>query len=121
MLIKVCYSGVNYKDSLAAIPDGKIVTSYPFVPGIDLAGIVVSSDDARFKEGDKVIATSYGIGVSALAVIAGWRIPADWIVPLPEGLTLKEAMTIGTAGFTAALSVQRLEENHAAPEKGRCW
>ncbi|TJZ68637.1 acryloyl-CoA reductase [Bacillus amyloliquefaciens] len=120
VLIKVCYSGVNYKDSLAAIPDGKIVTSYPFVPGIDLAGIVVSSDDARFKEGDRVIATSYGIGVSRFGGYSGMaRIPADWIVPLPEGLTLKEAMTIGTAGFTAALSVQRLEENHAAPEKGK--
>lgn len=78
VLIKVCYSGVNYKDSLVAIPDGKIVTSYPFVPGIDLAGIVVSSDDARFKEGDKVIATSYGIGVSRFGGYSGMaRIPAD--------------------------------------------
>ncbi|KXZ17461.1 acryloyl-CoA reductase [Bacillus nakamurai] len=120
VLIKVCYSGVNYKDSLAAIPDGNIVTSYPFVPGIDLAGIVISSEDSRFKKGDKVIATSYGIGVSHFGGYSDFaRIPADWIVPLPEGLTLKEAMIIGTAGFTAALSVQRLEENHVTPEKGK--
>ncbi|WP_100489301.1 NADPH:quinone oxidoreductase family protein [Sporolactobacillus pectinivorans] len=120
VLIRVCYSGVNYKDSLAAIPDGHIVTSYPFVPGIDLAGIVLSSEDSRFREGDKVIATSYGIGVSHFGGYSELaRIPADWIVPLPEGLSLREAMIIGTAGFTAALSVQRLEENHVTPGKGK--
>ncbi|MGE7925475.1 NADPH:quinone oxidoreductase family protein [Viridibacillus arvi] len=120
VLIKVSYSSINYKDSLATIPNGNIVNTYPFVPGIDLAGIVVSSNDPRFQEGDEVIATSYEIGVSHFGGYSEYaRIPANWIVPLPKGLTLKEAMVIGTAGFTAALSVLRLEENSVSPEKGK--
>jgi acrylyl-CoA reductase (NADPH) len=120
VLIRVHYSSVNYKDSLASIPTGNIVTRYPFVPGIDLAGVVVSSSDARFQEGDEVIATSYEIGVSHFGGYSEFaRIPAKWIVPLPTGLSLKEAMVIGTAGFTAALSVQRLEENNVTPDKGK--
>ncbi|AXN38526.1 NADPH:quinone oxidoreductase family protein [Peribacillus butanolivorans] len=119
VLIRVHYSGVNYKDSLASIPNGNIVTNYPIVPGIDLAGVVVSSENPRFKEGDEVIATSYGIGVSQSGGYSEFaRVPAEWIVPLPEGLTLKEAMVIGTAGFTAALSVLRLEENNLTPDQG---
>lgn len=119
VLIEVAYSSVNYKDGLAAIPDGKIVSTYPFVPGIDLAGTVVSSEDDRFKEGDQVIATSYEIGVTHYGGFCEYaRIPADWIVPLPEGLTLKEAMTFGTAGFTAALSVQYLQDHGVKPEDG---
>ncbi|SDN33447.1 acryloyl-CoA reductase [Bacillus sp. OK048] len=120
VLIKVAYSSINYKDGLASIPEGKIVRSYPFVPGIDLAGVVVSSEDPRFVEGDNVIATSYEIGVSHFGGFSEYaRIPADWILPLPENLSLKEAMVYGTAGFTAALSVQRLEENGLTPEKGK--
>lgn len=89
-LIKVAYSSVNYKDGLASIPNGKIVKSYPFIPGIDLAGTVVESSDPRFKEGDEVIATSYEIGVTHYGGFSEYaRIPADWIVPLPEGLTLE--------------------------------
>lgn len=120
VVIKVAYSSINYKDGLASIPEGKIVRSYPFVPGIDLAGVVVSSDAPRYKEGDQVIATSYEIGVSHYGGYSEYaRIPADWIIPLPENLTLKEAMIYGTAGLTAALSVQRLEENGLSPEKGK--
>lgn len=120
VVIKVQYSGINYKDGLASIPNGKIVRSYPHIPGIDLAGVVVSSEDSRFKEGDRVIATSYEIGVSHSGGYSEYaRIPADWIVPLPEGLSLKEAMIIGTAGFTAALSIERLEENGLRKEQGQ--
>lgn len=119
VLIRVHYSGVNYKDSLASIANGNIVTSYPFVPGIDLAGVVVSSDSPDFKEGDLVIATSYDIGVSHFGGYSEYaRVRSEWVVPLPENLTLKEAMIIGTAGFTAALSVHRLEENHTSPANG---
>lgn len=120
VVIKVLYSSVNYKDGLASTPNGKIVRSYPFVPGIDLAGVVIESKDSRFHEGDEVIATSYEIGVSHFGGYSELaKIPGDWIVPLPEGLTLKEAMVYGTAGFTAALSVHRLEENGLTPEKGK--
>lgn len=120
VLIKVSYSSINFKDGLASIPNGKIVKSYPFIPGIDLAGVVVSSNDSRFSEGDEVIATSYEIGVSHFGGYSEYaRIPGDWIVPLPKGLTLKEAMIYGTAGFTAALSIHRLEENGLTPEKGK--
>lgn len=112
VLIKVHYSGINYKDGLAGDPNGKIVTRYPFIPGIDLAGEVEQSNDDRYKKGDKVIATSYEIGVSQFGGLSEYAsVPAEWVVPLPDGLTLKESMILGTAGFTAALSIQRLEEN----------
>lgn len=117
--IRTAYSSVNYKDGLASIPNGNIVTTYPFVPGIDLAGTVVSSTDSRFKEGDEVIATSYEIGVTHYGGFSEYaRVKSDWVVPLPKGLSLKEAMAYGTAGFTAALSVQRLEEQGVRPESG---
>lgn len=120
VLIRVHYSGINYKDSLATLPDSNIVKDYPMVPGIDLAGTVVSSENPAYKEGDEVIATSYEIGVSHFGGYSEYaRIPSEWIVPLPDGLSLKEAMIMGTAGFTAALSVQRLEENNITPEKGK--
>lgn len=118
--IKVAYSSVNYKDGLASIPDGKIVNNYPQVPGIDLAGTVVESNNDYYKEGDQVIATSYDIGVSHFGGYSEYaRIPAKWIVPLPEGLSLKEAMVYGTAGFTAALSIHRLEQNGITPQSGQ--
>jgi len=117
--IKTAYSSVNYKDGLACIPNGKIVSTYPFVPGIDLAGTVVASTDPRSKEGDEVIATSYEIGVAHFGGFSEYaRVKADWVVPLPKGLTLKEAMAYGTAGFTAALSIQKLEEHGLRPENG---
>ncbi|MFD1021091.1 NADPH:quinone oxidoreductase family protein [Thalassobacillus hwangdonensis] len=117
--IRVHYSSVNYKDGLASIPDGKIVQSYPFVPGIDLAGTIVTSNDSRYSEGDPVIVTSYELGVSHYGGYSEYaRVPGDWVVPLPEGLSFKEAMVFGTAGFTAALSVHQLEQNGTTPEDG---
>src|SRR5699024_11183205 len=97
----VHYSSVNYKDGLAAIPDGNIVRNYPHVPGIDLAGVVEDSDHPDFKVGDKVIATSYVIGVSHNGGFSEYaRVSSDWVLPSPDGLSLKEAMIYGTAGFT---------------------
>jgi acrylyl-CoA reductase (NADPH) len=116
--VKVAYSSVNFKDGLVSILN-KMVTSYPLIPGIDLSGTVLESTDSRFKAGDPVIVTSYGLGVTrhgGFSEVA--RVPAEWVVPLPEGLTLREAMILGTAGFTAALSVQRLEDNGVKPENG---
>jgi putative YhdH/YhfP family quinone oxidoreductase len=119
VLVKVAYSSVNYKDGLATIPSGNIVRKYPFVPGIDLSGTVVESSDARFKEGDEVIVTSYDLGVSHFGGFSEYaRVKADWIVPLPKGLSLKEAMAYGTAGFTAALALHQLEKNGLKTSNG---
>ena len=117
--IRVAYSSVNYKDALAATGKGKIIRRFPCVGGIDMAGTVVASSDARFSPGDPVIATSFDIGVAhhgGYAELA--RVPGDWVVPLPAGLSLFEAMALGTAGFTAALGIVRMEENGLRPEKG---
>src|SRR2546421_5813146 len=119
VLVKVAYSSVNYKDGLASIPEGKIVRSYPFVPGVDLAGVVVESSDPRFKPGDEVIAPSYALGVSHGGGFSEYaRVKADWMVPLPAGLTLKEAMALGTAGFTAGLAVHKLAYNGLRSQNG---
>lgn len=117
--VKVAYSSVNYKDGLATVSKSKVVPQYPIVPGIDLAGTVVDSSNERYEEGDQVIVTSYELGVSHDGGFSEYaRVNSDWIVPLPEGMTLKEAMTFGTAGFTAALSVHKLEQNGLTPEDG---
>lgn len=119
VLVKVACSGVNYKDGLASISEGKIVRTYPFVPGIDLAGVIEESSDARFHMGDEVIVTSYDLGVSHYGGFSEYaRVKADWVVPKPSGLTLTEAMALGTAGFTAALAVHQLEKNGLRPENG---
>lgn len=119
VLIKVAYSGINYKDGLAGKAGGNIVREYPLILGIDAAGTVVSSNDPRFAEGDEVIATSFELGVSRDGGLSEYAsVPGDWLVPLPQNLSLKEAMVYGTAGFTAALSVHRLEQNGLSPEKG---
>lgn len=116
--IAVAYSSVNFKDGLVAI-HGKLVKSFPIIPGIDLAGYVVDSSDNRFKPGDEVIVTSYRLGTEHHGGFSERaRVPADWVVPLPKGLSLKEAMILGTAGFTAALSIMRLESNGLKPEQG---
>lgn len=119
VLIEVAYSGVNYKDGLASTSDGRIVRSYPFVPGIDLSGVVAESSDPRFKAGDEVLATSYEIGVSHYGGFSELaRVKADWVVPLPAGLTLRDAMVLGTAGFTAALAIHQLERMGLSPQHG---
>lgn len=117
--IRVAYSSINYKDALAATGSGKIIRRFPCVGGIDLSGVVIESGDPRFKAGDPVIATSFDIGVAhhgGYAEVA--RVPGDWVVPLPAGLSLYEAMALGTAGFTAALGIVRMEENGLTPAKG---
>ena len=117
--IRVHYSSINYKDALAALGAGKIIRRFPCVGGIDLCGEVVDSADARFKPGDKVIATSFDIGVAHHGGYAEYaRVPAGWVVPLPAGLDLFEAMALGTAGFTAALGIVRMEDNGLAPANG---
>lgn len=119
MTVRVAYSSVNYKDGLASVPDGRVVSTYPLVPGVDLAGTVESSEDARFTVGDEVLATGYELGVSHFGGFAQYaRLPAEWLVKLPAGLSPREAMALGTAGFTAALSIQRLEHNGLRPENG---
>lgn len=118
VIIRVAYSSVNFKDGIVAIQN-QFVESYPLVPGIDLAGTILESTVERFKTGDKVIVTSYQLGTGhfgGFSEVA--RVPAEWVVPLPNGLSLKEAMVLGTAGFTAALSVHRLEENGLEPSQG---
>ena len=117
--IRVHYSSINYKDALAATGAGKIIRRFPCVGGIDLCGEVVNSADARFKPGDKVIATSFDIGVAHHGGYAEYaRVPAGWVVALPAGLDLFEAMALGTAGFTAALGIVRMEDNGLAPANG---
>jgi acrylyl-CoA reductase (NADPH) len=120
VLVAVEWSSVNYKDGLAVSPNGRVARLSPLVPGIDLAGTVVESDDDAVKPGDQVLAHGYDLGVAHHGGYAEYaRVPADWIVALPAGLTTREAMIIGTAGFTAAASVLALQERHLTPADGR--
>ena len=114
--VSVEYSTVNYKDGLCIGPGGGLVRKYPHVPGIDFAGTVEASDDDRYKSGDKVVLTGWRVGE------AHWggysqkaRVKADWLVPLPEGLDTRQAMAVGTAGFTAMLAVMALEDHGIKP------
>jgi acrylyl-CoA reductase (NADPH) len=117
--VRVDWSSINYKDALATIPKGQVAQISPLVPGIDLAGEVVESSDASVATGSEVLATGYDIGV---AHHGGWaryaRLPAAWVVPLPDGLTARQAMTLGTAGFTAGLSIHALEAHGVGPDAG---
>jgi acrylyl-CoA reductase (NADPH) len=114
--IAVSYSTVNYKDGLAITGKGGIVRNYPHVPGIDLVGTVEQSDDARYKPGDKVIVTGWRVGEMHWGGYAQKaRMKADWVVPLPNGLSEKQAMAVGTAGFTAMIAVMALEEHGLKP------
>ncbi len=119
VVVRVAWSGINYKDALAVTGKGRILKGYPKVPGIDLAGVVASSTDARYRPGDQVLVTGCNIGEALDGGYAEFaRVPASILVPLPAGLTMREAMAIGTAGFTAALALRRLLENHQSPEMG---
>ena len=111
VLIKVHYSGINYKDALAAQDHNAIVKEYPMVPGIDLAGTIEETNAPGFEVGDKVIATSYDLGVSHYGGFSEYaRVKSEWVIELPEGLTLEEAMIYGTAGYTAGLAIEKLEK-----------
>ena len=117
--VRVEYSTVNYKDGLAITGKGPVVRKFPLHAGIDFAGVVEASDDARFKPGERVLLNGWGVGESHSGGLAQKaRVKADWLVPLPAGLTTKQAMAIGTAGYTAMLSVMALERHGVRPESG---
>lgn len=117
--VAVEYSTVNYKDGLCLGSGGGLVKHYPHVPGIDLAGTVEASDDARYKAGDRVVLTGWRVGeVHWGGYARKARVKADWLVPLPEGLTTRQAMAVGTAGFTAMLAVTALEDHGLSPASG---
>lgn len=117
--VRVEWSGVNYKDGLATRSDGKVARISPLIPGIDLAGEVVASTDPAFAVGSQVLANGYELGVSRHGGYAEYqRLPAGWVVPLPDGLSSREAMAIGTAGFTAAMAVAALERHGLTPSAG---
>ena len=117
--IRVGWSSVNYKDGLATRPDGRVARINPIIPGIDLAGEVVFSSDPAFAVGDAVLAHGYDLGVARHGGYTEYqRVPAGWVVPLAPGLTAREAMAIGTAGFTAAMSVVALEDRGLSPDAG---
>ena len=117
--VAVEYSTLNYKDGLCIGPGGGLVRSYPHVPGIDFAGRVLVSDDARYKPGDRVVLTGWRVGEAHWGGYATRaRVKADWLVPLPDVVTTKQAMAVGTAGFTSMLAVMALEEHGLTPAKG---
>lgn len=119
VLVAVEYSSLNYKDGLAITGKGKIIKDFPMVPGVDLSGTVISSQDVRYKVGDKIVSTGWGVGENhwgGMSQLA--RLKADWLVPLPIGLSSKQTMMIGTAGFTAMLCVQALIDASINPDAG---
>lgn len=119
VVIRAAYSSVNYKDALAGTGTGKIMRKMPLVGGIDVAGTVESSSDPRFRKKDPVLVTGYNLGVANDGGYAEFvRVPADWVVTLPPALSPLDAMTIGTAGFTAALSIVEMERNGLTPAQG---
>ncbi|MDC0246362.1 oxidoreductase [Deltaproteobacteria bacterium] len=119
VLIRVRYSSLNFKDGLSCIGNPGVTRNYPHTPGIDASGEVAESSDSRFKEGDFVIVSGYNLGMDTSGGFGQYiRVPADWIEPLPEGLTVKEAAIYGVAGFTAALSVDALQKHGIVPEDG---
>ena len=119
VLIRVTHSGINYKDALAATGAGKILRRYPLVGGIDLAGVVESSSDPRYAPGTAVLVTGCGLSETHDGGYAQFaRVPGDWVIPMPAGLDAFTAMALGTAGFTAALAIHRMEQNGQVPAGG---
>ena len=119
VVVKAAYSSVNFKDALAGTGKGKILRRFPLVGGIDVAGHVVASADAKFKEGDPVLVTGSGLSETRDGGYAEYaRLESQWVIPLPAGLDLRESMILGTAGFTAALALYRMRENRQTPELG---
>ena len=119
VVVRVQYSGINYKDALAATGAGKILRRYPLVGGIDLAGVVESSTDLRHAPGDRVLVTGCGLSEPHDGGYAQYaRLEGEWVIPMPEGLDAFTAMALGTAGFTAALAIHRMEHNGQTPAKG---
>jgi len=119
LLIRVRFSSVNYKDALAGTGSGQILRHFPLTGGIDASGEVAISQDKRFREGDPVLVTGYELSSTRDGGYAEYlRVPADWVIPLPEGLGPYQGMAIGTAGFTAALALHRMEVNGQRPEMG---
>ena len=119
VVVRVLYSDINYKDALAATGAGKILRKYPLVGGIDLAGVVDSSSDARYRPGDHVLVTGCGLSEVHDGGYAEYaRLKGDWVIPMPPGLDAFKAMTLGTAGFTAALAIHRMEHNGQTPARG---
>ena len=119
VLVRVHYSSLNYKDGLSCIGAKGVTREYPHTPGIDAAGIVESSSSDEFKSGDSVIVTSYDLGMNTSGGFGQFiRVPSAWVVPLPEGMTLRESMVYGTAGYTAGLSVNALLHQGLTPEQG---
>ena len=116
VLIRVHYSSLNYKDGLSCIGNRGVTRHYPHTPGIDAAGIVETSDSSNFKAGDPVVITSYDLGMNTAGGFGQFiRVPAGWVMPLPEGLSLRESMIYGTAGYTAGLSVKILQRQGVNP------
>ena len=119
VVIRVLYSDINYKDALAATGAGKILRKYPLVGGIDLAGVVESSADSRCQPGDHVLVTGCGLSEVHDGGYAEYaRVKGEWVIPMPQGLGAFKAMALGTAGFTAALAIHRMEHNGQTPAKG---
>jgi len=119
VLVRVRYSSLNFKDGLSCIGNPGVTRNYPHTPGVDASGEVVESSDSRFKVGDSVIVTGYDLGMNTSGGFGQYvRVPADWVVPLPEELSFKDAMIYGTAGYTAALSVHALQKYGVTPEQG---
>lgn len=119
VLVDIDWSGLNYKDALAITGKGKIIRNFPMVPGIDFAGVVNRSEDARFSAGQQVVLTGWGVGENHWGGLAEQaQVKGDWLVPLPAGLTARKAMIVGTAGLTAMLCVMALEEAGVTPEAG---